>query len=438
MILCGDGQKLSPFNADRSSGTFKPLLPVANRPMVLYTLDWARRANFAKVTIAVPDTYKNEMELALDNEKKNLDVRVHEYTAKYSAEIVADIVAGSTSDFVVLPCDLFTDLDPVAVVNNHRNRYRSDALVSAIYYTNTVETIDKKALVSDCVAHTPFAKGKNDTLLLDSVTRAHVKAKKSLTVHNAMLIKHPYTVVSTNLLCSGIYLCSRQLGEFLSQERQKPAPMYHNKHWNEFVRDLARRSWRHRTALEPVVLDTVPTDPKTLLIRCNNLSAYVEANRLIMRQRARNAGRQENKAISADSLVGNQTTIGDKSTVKRTVVGNNCVIGPKCRLVGCVIMDNAVVNGDVHLENCIIGKGAVIRPKCRLTSCHVEGAYEVRPSTQAKNEVLQSLSLNDDEFSEGEMLSGESSDESEGSDGSGHFSMSEGEELSDDDGLFER
>lgn len=462
MILCGDGHGLSPFSAERPTGTFKPLLPVANRPMILYTLDWAKKANFSNVTIAVPATFKSEMELCLDNELKSfegLNIHVHGYTTKYSAEIIAGLVSSSTitSDFAVLPCDLFTDVEPFTLVTNHRNRHRPNALISAIYYTNTVETIDKKALVPDCVAHTPL-RGKadgDDTLLLDCITRAQVKAKKSLNVHNAMLLKHPNTVVSINLLSSAIYLCSRRLMELLQTTKTDSesavvetatttSPLYQGKQWQEFVRDIARRSWKHRQPLDPVVIDAI-TEPKSTLIRCNNLSAYLEANRLIMRQKARNSGRQENKAISADSAVGKDTIIGDKSTIKRTVVGNNCVIGPKCRLTGCIVLDNAVIDGDVHLENCIVGKAAIIRTKCRLTSCQVEGAYEVRASTQAKNEVLQSLSL-DGELTEGETLSedeeqessGEEDGESDASDGSSHYSMSEGEDLSDNDGLFER
>jgi translation initiation factor eIF-2B subunit gamma len=46
IILCGEGSRLSPFSAVRASGTAKALLPVDNKPLIGYGLDWCEKANF--------------------------------------------------------------------------------------------------------------------------------------------------------------------------------------------------------------------------------------------------------------------------------------------------------------------------------------------------------------------------------------------------------
>ena len=46
VIVCGKGKALTPFSQARSTGIPKPLLPIANKPMVQYVLDWCLQANF--------------------------------------------------------------------------------------------------------------------------------------------------------------------------------------------------------------------------------------------------------------------------------------------------------------------------------------------------------------------------------------------------------
>jgi translation initiation factor eIF-2B subunit gamma len=47
--------------------------------------------------------------------------------------------------------------------------------------------------------------------------------------------------------------------------------------------------------------------------------------------------------ISPDSIVGESTRIGEKTSIKRSVVGRHCVIGKMVKMVGCVVLDHCVV-----------------------------------------------------------------------------------------------
>lgn len=48
--------------------------------------------------------------------------------------------------------------------------------------------------------------------------------------------------------------------------------------------------------------------------------------------------------ISADSLVGESTKIGEKSSIKKTIIGRHCVIGKGAKLSGCILWDFVTVD----------------------------------------------------------------------------------------------
>lgn len=48
------------------------------------------------------------------------------------------------------------------------------------------------------------------------------------------------------------------------------------------------------------------------------------------------------------SVIGKETTMGLKITIKSSCIGDNCSIGPQCKLNNCVIMNNVVV-GDKYV-----------------------------------------------------------------------------------------
>ncbi|KAA8905961.1 hypothetical protein TRICI_005212 [Trichomonascus ciferrii] len=447
---------MSPFSSVRPSGLPKGLLPVANQPMLSYVLEWCERASFNGISLVVPQDFISEFkyyieEIYLKNHTfKNIEVIGAE--DKYTGATVASLSNKITSDFVVLPCDFITDVPPQELIDLHRRREDS-TLITGVYYKNNLENIEKKALISDYIVHTPLC--GEEPKLLDFYAKDVVKEKKSLDLRARMLWIYPNTIVSSQILRASIFFCSKKVWSLLDEQRTENDNSLEIP-WHKVVRDLSRKSWKsaHQSHHSSVTALRM-LSPESTFIRCNNLSAYVEANRHVMRQRAREANmagggapkqKQQNSSaasIGGDSTVGEDTTVGEKTNVKRTVIGNNCVIGKKCRLNGCVIMDNVTLEDEVVLENCLVGRKAVIRYRSRLTTCNVEANFDVSKQTQAKNETLQSLSMEGlvEDNESGLLDSDEESDEDD-SDESGDWEESEEDDDEDDnaeeDDLFER
>ncbi|KAK9235794.1 nucleotide-diphospho-sugar transferase [Lipomyces kononenkoae] len=460
IILCGPGKGLEPLV---SQFLPKALLPIANKPMIYYALEWCQRAGLSSVIVACSSNAEPPISKYITlgynsiQTSKSMKVEVFGHDGE-TGSIVKALKDKIKLDFILLPCDFITDLPPQAVVDIHRNQPLK-TIGTGIWYTNTLDTIDKKTLKSDLTIHTPISNPHPQ--LLDIYHRP--KGNDQLHVRMSMLWEYPHATISTSLLESHIYLFSRKTLDYdfgdadsasiitaTSEKGGSGESVRWKKPWTFVVRDIARDSWRHSNSANRDTVGVYVVAKEHNFIRCKSVSAYLEANRLILKQSSYTAppttATANGAAIGRDSLVGIGTVMGEKTSVKRSIVGADCVFGRECRLSGCVVMDGVVLGDGVHLDNCIIGNGVAIEDRSRLVGCTVEGRYVVRKGTQSKNEILRGYSAEglldaSDEY-EDETL--EESDEDEDEDDDDEVDEdalveSEGEGIdADDDDLFDR
>lgn len=461
-ILCGPGKQLAPFSKERSTGIPKALLPVANRPMVEYVLDWCEKAFFPKVTLVCDQESYDDIQNALEAYKsRKLSDKpdgedVDDNTVQFadSLEVIALPVPTSalvlrhvlTKDllkpyqhFALLPCDFVTDLPPQVLIEAYRSRQDSDVGL-AVCYKNHLDIEDKKNRIfpQNYTVYTQLPDG--DAQLLDYYSAEDVEFHKAFKIRTQMVWNHPNSTVSTKLLNSSIFLGSgKRISEIFDNSDDKFTDAYFSSRpLIKVVRDLARKPWQSVSHHSTVGLLIVPEVAS--FVRSNNLPVLLEANRHYLKLQAReNSGKpaapkDKNAAnVGADALIGEGSVLGEKTNVKRSVVGVNCVIGKRVKLTGSILLDNVVIEDDSQLENCIIGQNAIIRSKCRLTSCYVESTNEVAKGTQSKGDTLLCLTL------EG-LLESESAVEStsslEGSSESDYEEYEDEEYGDNSDGLF--
>lgn len=454
VILCGPGKKLHPI----TTGTCKALLPVGNKPLIQYVIEWCKKAGFAGTTVAV-----------WEDDFEDVEAVCHAFELKVSLfKVQNDIHSGQIlkvmesagalkpqRDIMVVPCDFITEIDPESLISAVRSQDDNTA-VTGFYYKNTWEKLDLKKLEPDVLLHSVSHPSKavitsnnSSEYLLDCYEREKLKEAKVLKTRMAMLWKFPQVVATMDLLRSSIFFMSRKILGYEDINFDQPIA--------KVIRDIGRRTWRHHDVKETVVMQRLPSSIPFL--RANNLLAYMEANHSYLRQKARNMHQQQvqqemsggdsaegdhvpakrepgQAMIGNDSLVGLNTSVGERSNVKRSAIGNNCTIGRKCHLTGCVILDNVTIENDVRLENCIVGKGATIEGKSKLVLCYVEGKYTVVSETEAKDEVLKGLSLGELDDEELDDMY-ESLSESEDSDEDDESSENDYEDDGEDD-LFDR
>ncbi|KAL1898926.1 Translation initiation factor eIF-2B subunit gamma [Sporothrix stenoceras] len=118
LILCGPGSSFPTFTANPDENP-KALLPIANRPMVWYPLDFCNRAGITDITLICPPSASEAIKAALSTNPfltslpapsvlapKDLD----QTTGTAAILRLPEVRELVTTDFLVLPCDLVCEL----------------------------------------------------------------------------------------------------------------------------------------------------------------------------------------------------------------------------------------------------------------------------------------------------------------------------------------
>mmetsp|Transcript_13010 Transcript_13010/g.22960 ORF Transcript_13010/g.22960 Transcript_13010/m.22960 type:complete len:470 (+) Transcript_13010:3-1412(+) len=91
--------------------------------------------------------------------------------------------------------------------------------------------------------------------------------------------------------------------------------------------------------------------------------------------------------ISAACLIGEHCSIGDKSSIKRSVLGNNVRLGTNVKIVNSVLFDNVFIMDGSVISNSIVCEGVICKERSQLRDCQVS-AGTVVASREYTGEVL--------------------------------------------------
>ncbi|KAF2150731.1 hypothetical protein K461DRAFT_244565 [Myriangium duriaei CBS 260.36] len=126
VILCGPGASLDTFTSNPKEFP-KALLPIANRPMVWYPLDWCYRMGVTDITLITPPESAQAIESALAQNPHLTSLpapkpeviaptNLTQVTGTGAIFRLPEVVKAIKSDFVVLPCDLVCELDGTSIL----------------------------------------------------------------------------------------------------------------------------------------------------------------------------------------------------------------------------------------------------------------------------------------------------------------------------------
>jgi len=135
-------------------------------------------------------------------------------------------------------------------------------------------------------------------------------------------------------------------------------------------------------------------------LRANNLHAYIELNRKIDRILPSVAPNvdlnfvHENSDVHLKSQIGDECIIGEdskiseKTTIKNCIIGSQCVVEPKVRLTNCIVMNKVTVKSGGNIQGSLISDNVTINEKCDMKDCIVGTGKRVEAEGEYRNEVL--------------------------------------------------
>ncbi|PRW60694.1 translation initiation factor eIF-2B subunit gamma [Chlorella sorokiniana] len=141
-------------------------------------------------------------------------------------------------------------------------------------------------------------------------------------------------------------------------------------------------------------------------LRANTLQGYADCNRdVITPQNAPKVLREDPNSsyenfvpgsvalgqrahVAAATMVGPDTVLEDRVSVKRSVVGSGCSLGTGTKVVNSVLGDDVRTGTNCAIHNCVIASGCTLGEGARLRDCQLAPGYSVPAGADLTEEVL--------------------------------------------------
>ncbi|KAI8366403.1 nucleotide-diphospho-sugar transferase [Choanephora cucurbitarum] len=425
VILAGYGSSNRLYPISEEENLPKALLPVGNKPVISYTLEWLEKAGIHDVIVVVQAT---------GNAPQKLSAYLRTYTGNIHHQVVSVDEDDETADalraikdkidrdFMVIPCDLITELDPRDFIDAHRVH---DPSFSALYYApGSTESASKDDDLLPYVGIDPI---KNAL-----VYKAIRSEDDDFSIRLSLLNKFPRVRIHTDLQDAHLYIFKRWIIDLVADKEritsiskdlipmlvkcQYQQKMVEREHvdqytcnYDDLLANALSLSTTQSAELDDFLVHPVLASFKSPITsyvhvyrggfcgRGNTSASYNELNRYTTKQgnpmtrvpsTAEVAPRTQ---VGNDSIIGEYTKIDEKSSVKKSCVGAHCIIGKNVKIANSVIMDHVVIGDNVKIDGCIICNNAQIHEKANMKDCDVAGGYIVDKESQLKGEKLVSF-----------------------------------------------
>lgn len=492
IILCGPGGNFPTFTTNPDENP-KALLPIANRPMVWYPIDFCYRSGLTNIKLICPASAANAIETAMKTNPflTKLPHPSPELVAPEgldqnmgTAEILRlpEIQSLITSDFVILPCDLVCELGGDRLLQawmvraDGRDFPRGGGGLGVWYETkNTTPIKGETDFIATTPLPQPLAPTSKDSVLSHLSNLVYSMPKDSLKdlteeksgfpMRHGLLRKFPKLRMLTTHRDAHIYIFPKWIMDFVAKnpsfdsiaedvigwwakacwqpglfeklgmkrilDASEEDGQTHNKsvptgqHAGVPSSPTAQEHSRQSTpgacqqkdsaknthvGVPPMLAYIHPAQPAGPIIRRVDTAQLLLAVSL---QIAKQPSVEESGASASvfahakkvahpegikprttitrpDSLVAENVTVEEKTSIKESVIGAGCQIQEGAKIQSCVLMDGVVVGKGCKLTRCILGKRCQIGEGSTLTDCEVQENLLVEPKTEDKDNKLMS------------------------------------------------
>ncbi|MDX6693117.1 MAG: mannose-1-phosphate guanylyltransferase [Blastocatellia bacterium] len=326
ILAGGKGTRLRPLTVY----TPKPIVPICNRPFLLYQIDTLRRAGITDITLSL--SYQpNKIEQQLGDGSDfgvNLKYTVEPQpmgTAgayKYAEELIREPT-------VVFNGDILTDLDLKAVIREHNERQATATIV-----LTPVEN--------------PSAYGLVETEEDGRVRRFLEKPK-------------PEEITSNNIN-AGTYILEPRVLDYI------PAGENHSFEYGLFPTLLMSKEQFFAHIPQRTYWMDIGTPARYLQTHDDLLADRV--GRMRLKERRGNFDAATVAEIDDLSMIGDDCTLKPGAQIVNSVLGPGCFVEEKARVENSVVWAHTRIGAGAQVSGAIVGRG-----------CHIGRACQVGPGT---------------------------------------------------------
>ncbi|XP_046830760.1 translation initiation factor eIF-2B subunit gamma [Vespa crabro] len=438
VLAGGKGSRMTELTA----GQPKCLLPIGNKPMIWFSLQLLERSGFKECIIIVSESVKNDVSLLLD--KLDLKIKMEIVGIQGAEDLgTADSIRliheKIHTDFIVLSCDLITDIDISETLNLYR---KHNASITALM-------LPMFKISDEFVTPGPKNKQKPETDLMgiDNETGRLVflasasDFEETINISQKILKKHTNFTMYSKLMDAHVYIINKWVLDFLvfnknistlkgellpyivTKQLSKPpkqCPEDKNtsmvqvnlkedifrfavaKPLDELIRRMSAFN-DHSTDLQEAYHDDIIRCYAHIMnngfgLRANTIQMYHFANFKIS-DWSSNIIKSDlflNTSSSAtvkstqvqNCSIDENAFIDEKTSLKVSHIGPNTIVETKTRILNSVIMGNVTIKQRCAIYNSILCNGSIIEEGTELKNCIVGAQHVVTSNSQHSREVL--------------------------------------------------
>lgn len=369
------------------------LLPLANVPLIEYTLEFLANAGVNEVYLMC-SAHADQIQEYIENSKWMGDNSPFSVTTIMSIESRSvgdtmrdldnrDLIAG---DFLLVSGDVVTNMDFSKALQFHKQKKAQDkdhiatmVLNQASPLHRTRSQIDPAAFVLDketnrCIFYQsiPPVSGKKTCISIDPELLEDFQGE--LQVRNDLIDCHvdicsPHVPQIFQENFDYQYLRSDFLkGVLTSDLLKKTIYAYISKDSSEYAARV--ESWSTYDAISQDILARwcYPLVPDSNLVEGNSysyeLNNIYKEDKIILAQSCK---------IGTSTSIGRNSSVGEGTQIKNSVIGRNCTIGKNVVIENSYIWDNAVIKDNSVLNRSIVAADAQIGNNVTLSPGSVIG-----------------------------------------------------------------
>ncbi|KAJ5232053.1 hypothetical protein N7468_005009 [Penicillium chermesinum] len=361
--------RFEPFTLDKP----RCLLPLANTPIIEYTLEFLANAGVEDVFSLCRSPLRpvGEIYQQLTFLKSN---------STSVGDVMRDLDGKHliTGDFIVVSGDVISNLPIEAALTKHRSRRAADknAIMTMVLREAGRNHRTKSSSVSPVFVIDPT---KDRCLHYEEIDHHSAERPARLNIDAEIILTHPELDIRQDLIDCSIDICTPDVLSLWSDSFDYQSPRKHylfgvlkdyelngkTIHTHIIKEDYAARV-RNLKAYDAITKDiisrwTYPLCPDTNLLPGHTFdlrkgSLYQEKGVTLARS----------CVVGRRTVIGKGTSIGDRTTVHNTVLGRNCKIGKNVKLDGAYVWDNVVIGENADIRGAIIADDVVLGKNCTV------------------------------------------------------------------------
>ncbi|OQE13428.1 hypothetical protein PENFLA_c048G01361 [Penicillium flavigenum] len=374
--------RFEPFTRDKP----RCLLPLANTPIIEYTLEFLANAGVEEVFLYA-GAHSDQLEKYINASKWRApsspfkQLTFLKSTSTSVGDVMRDLDAKHviTGDFIVVSGDVISNLPIEGALAQHRARRALDknAIMTMVLREAGLQHRTKSTSVSPVFVIDPT---QDRCLHYEEIDRhPHEEQSSRLNIDAEIILKHPELDIRQDLIDCSIDICTPDVLSLWSDSFDYQSPRKHYLYGvlkdyelngktlhTYIIKDQYAARVRNLKAYDAVSKDilsrwTYPLCPDTNLLPGHSYtlrkgSMYQETGVTLARS----------CVIGRRTVIGQGTSIGDRAEVHNSVLGRNCKIGRNVNLNGSYIWDNVVIGDNSDIRGAIIADGVVIGRSCAV------------------------------------------------------------------------